>query len=80
VEHCLREIERQGRGRKQICSPRGKKSLARSPEDRRRWWPPVEIAGGRGGGVARGTREQRESPGETEKMSLWLGSAGWRHF
>jgi hypothetical protein len=81
VVHCLRdrEIERQEGEKTDLLTEGEEESgevAGRSPEmvaaggDRRRG----------GGGVARGNREQRESPGETEKMSLWLGSAGWRHF
>ena len=77
--HCLRdrEIERQEEEKTDLLTEGEEEPgevAGRSPE--------MVAAGGdrRRGGVARGNREQRESPGETEKMSLWLGSAGWRPF
>jgi len=42
------------RGGSVLLTEGGKENLARSPEDRRRWWPPVEIAGG--GEIAAGQR------------------------
>jgi hypothetical protein len=47
------------RGGSVLLTEGGKENLARSPEDRRRWWPPVEIAGG------------GEEPGKTESRGRW---------
>jgi hypothetical protein len=46
---------------------------------RRRWWPEMVAAGGDRRRGERDAREQRaRAPGK--RVSLWLGSAGWRPF
>jgi hypothetical protein len=63
VVHCLRDREKERQGRKQICSPRGKRRGAQSHRSTagdggRRW---LEIAGG-----GRGNRHWTESTGGRE--------------
>jgi hypothetical protein len=71
--HCSPEREGEENRGRGLLTEGGKERGPKSPEHRRRWWPPVVGDRRRGERESPGIREQREL---AEKLSLWLGRAG----